>query len=74
MREIHERPLVHRDTDSVVASELIVAAASEKHRLAVARVASAEGAGGKKQKGFKVQRALRLLTKLKLIMICMYKV
>ena len=38
----NEQPVVHGDTDSVVASELVVTAPSEQDRLAVARVASTE--------------------------------
>ena len=49
-----KQPVVHRDTDSVVASELVVTAPSEKDRLAVARVASTEGTGTEqKQSQFK---------------------
>ena len=35
-------PLLHGDAESVVASELVVAAAGEQQRLTVARVASAQ--------------------------------
>ena len=35
-------PLLHGDTESVVAGELVVAASGEQERLAVARVASAQ--------------------------------
>ena len=39
---MRQAPVVHGDTDSVIASELVVTAPSEKDRLAVARVASTE--------------------------------
>ena len=42
--------MIHGDTDSVIASELVVAAAGEEDRLTITRVASTEGTVTKKDK------------------------
>ena len=42
--------MIHGDTDSVIASELVVAAAGEEDRLTVAGVASTEGTVTKQKK------------------------